>query len=103
MAFTADEGDVVIRSWWATGGQVRHWDQTPKIFQMNQMVKDWKSNYRRELYFKIRFLFLRRNLSNLKKGKENKSKENDEFCTIKLSLCSSKNAKENQNNRLGDK
>lgn len=42
---------------------------------MNQMVKDGKSNYRRELDFKIRFLFLRRNLSNLKKGKENKSKE----------------------------
>lgn len=70
---------------------------------MNQMVKGWKSNYRRELDFKIRFLFLRRNLSNLKKGKENKSKENDEFCTIKLSLCSSKIAKENQNNRLKDK
>lgn len=48
-------------------------------------------------------MFLRRNLFNLKKGKEINQKKSDEFCIIKLSLCSSKIAKENQNNRSKDK
>ena len=103
MAFSVnDERGVVICSWWARGSQVGHLGQIPKIFQMNQMAKDAKSNYTEEnRILKSDFCLWGETFLTLKKVKKINQKKSDEFCIIKLSPCSSKIAKEKSKQQIG--